>query len=96
MRMLNFAYRLFAITGFVMSLPMATLAQPPQVDGLPPEAANPVVRDAWSKCNSDIQKFCPSVQPGGGRIVRCLVANASRLTPECRAGMTSAKSAVGR
>lgn len=96
MRNLDFARRLFAIASFAIGLPMAALAQQPQTGSLPPEASNPAVRDAWAKCNADIQKFCPNLQPGGGRIVRCLVANASSLTPECRAGMTSAKSALGR
>jgi hypothetical protein len=74
---------------------MPALAQTPAPQGLPPEANLPAVKAAQSACNADIAKFCPTVQPGGGRIVRCLVANAPQLTPACRTGMLAARSAVG-
>jgi hypothetical protein len=53
------------------------------------------VQAAHAACAGDIAKFCPTVQPGGGRIVRCLVANGPQLTPACRSGMLAARSAVG-
>jgi len=34
-------------------------------------------------CVEDIAKFCKDVQPGGGRIVRCLKEHESELSPEC-------------
>lgn len=71
-------------------------AQQPLPPGLPAEAQNPAVQAAWSACNADIQKFCPTVQPGGGRIVMCLVNARESLTPECRDGMLKAKTALGR
>lgn len=77
-------------------LPFAARAEQPKIQGLPPEASNPAVQAAWRACNGDIQKFCPEVKPGGGRIVRCLVANIPSLTPACRNGMVTAKAALGR
>lgn len=76
--------------------PFVAAAQQPLPPGLPAAAQNPAVQAAWSACNADIQKFCPAVQPGGGRIVICLAKARESLTPECRDGMLKAKSALGR
>jgi hypothetical protein len=37
-----------------------------------------------SACGSDIRSLCGGVQPGGGRIMQCIAANAASLSPECR------------
>lgn len=36
-------------------------------------------------CKGDIEKFCKDVQPGGGRIVKCLNEHKSELSGECQA-----------
>ena len=36
-------------------------------------------------CAADVQKFCASVQPGGGRIMECLKAHEADLSPACKA-----------
>jgi hypothetical protein len=43
-----------------------------------------------SKCGGDFQKFCASVQLGGGRGVACLRQHAADLTPDCRGALQSA------
>lgn len=63
--------------------------------GLPAEANQPAVRAAIAACNSDVQKFCPAVQPGGGRIVRCLAANQEKISPVCRDSILKARAALG-
>lgn len=35
-------------------------------------------------CRGDITILCPGVKPGEGRLRACLVANRSRLSPDCR------------
>jgi len=35
-------------------------------------------------CADDVAKFCKDVQPGGGRIVRCLKQHEYDLSPACR------------
>jgi hypothetical protein len=35
-------------------------------------------------CADDVQKFCKDVQPGGGRIARCLKEHESEFSPECK------------
>jgi flavorubredoxin len=36
-------------------------------------------------CQADFEKYCPGVQPGGGRIIECLAKELDKLTPECKA-----------
>lgn len=91
--MLHRAFSLFCLSACAAPARAAELS-PPQ--SLPPEAANPAVQTAWIACNGDILRFCPDVQPGGGRIVHCLIANRSQLTPACIDGMLHARSALGR
>lgn len=35
-------------------------------------------------CEADFKKFCPGVEPGGGRVVQCLAEHLADLTPECQ------------
>jgi hypothetical protein len=35
-------------------------------------------------CVWDIERFCPDVSPGGGRIIDCLKENRGDLSPECK------------
>jgi len=36
-------------------------------------------------CQADFEKFCPGVEPGGGRVVECLAKQLDKLTPQCKA-----------
>jgi hypothetical protein len=40
--------------------------------------------DRLSDCRADVQKLCPNVQPGGGRIVACLRQNKDSLSDACK------------
>lgn len=42
-------------------------------------------------CEDDVMKLCKDVQPGGGRILRCLKEHKNELSPECKAKMEQAK-----
>jgi len=35
-------------------------------------------------CMADFQKYCPGVQPGGGRVMECLSKHLEKLTPQCK------------
>lgn len=36
-------------------------------------------------CDADIKKYCDEVQPGGGRVTKCLKTREAQLTPACKA-----------
>ena len=67
-----------------------------QAQGLPSEVNNPAVQSAIAACRGDISKLCPSVVPGGGRILRCLAANQDSVSQVCRDAILTAKTALGR
>jgi hypothetical protein len=37
-----------------------------------------------SACGADVRALCGGVQPGGGRIIRCLAVQSGALSPACR------------
>ncbi len=42
-------------------------------------------------CREDAQRLCKDVQPGGGRVVRCLAQHESELSGPCRGRLERAK-----
>ena len=42
------------------------------------------VLDLWDS-KADFERFCKGVQPGGGRIMQCMVDNQSRVSAPCAA-----------
>lgn len=47
-------------------------------------------------CKSDYEKLCHEVQPGGGRILRCLSDNNEKLSSACRAALPDAQALASR
>jgi hypothetical protein len=37
-----------------------------------------------SACGADVRALCPGVEPGGGRIIECLVSQSASLSPACQ------------
>ncbi|MBX9924979.1 MAG: cysteine rich repeat-containing protein [Hyphomicrobiaceae bacterium] len=85
------------IAGLVLAAISAAVlaAAPAHAQQLPPQANHPAVKEAAAVCATDIQKHCAGVVPGGGRIVRCLAANEQSVTPDCKASIMKAKTALG-
>ena len=45
-------------------------------------------------CEGDIAKFCKNIEPGDGRILRCLTLSEENLTPACKQQRVRIKKAV--
>lgn len=42
-------------------------------------------------CKEDVKKYCPNVQPGQGRIARCLKGHEKELSQACQDARTAAR-----
>lgn len=42
-------------------------------------------------CAGDAKKFCGNVQPGGGRIARCMKEHEAQLSPACQSQIKAAE-----
>ena len=62
----------------------AVPAQPAR-DGAPARRAAPRAAGAgFGPCKEEVQRVCPDVKPGEGRVVRCLEEKKADLSPACR------------
>jgi hypothetical protein len=82
-----------------LSRPAAAAPPPPPLPPLPAAGAAPqgpdvlVVRPREALriiriCAADQRAFCADVPPGGGRIVACLMRNASSVSPPCKEALS--------
>ena len=51
-------------------------------------SAQVVAQQEWA-CSDEAQKLCADVEPGGGRVARCLVEQPEQLSEACRAALQS-------
>ena len=45
-------------------------------------------------CAADAKKFCGNVQPGGGRIAKCMKSHEAELSPACQSEMKRAEERI--
>jgi hypothetical protein len=62
----------------------APAAEPPPTLVLRPMLPREELFVLRSACGPDVRALCAGVQPGGGRIVRCLAVQSASLSPACR------------
>jgi hypothetical protein len=62
----------------------APAAEPPPTLVLRPMLPREELFVLRSACGPDVRTLCAGVQPGGGRIVRCLAVQSASLSPACR------------
>ncbi len=72
--------RQFAVASFSM-LALASLSQVALAAG-----------DAMKYCKPDVERLCPGVEPGGGRIVACLKAHKMDMSVGCAMALKKMKS----
>jgi hypothetical protein len=59
-----------------------------------PPASGPsrqAVADVRAACATDVQKLCPDVQPGGGRIIACLKQHKDQVSDGCKQAVIKAR-----
>jgi hypothetical protein len=69
--------------------PAGAQAASPAADALPKAAP---LAASMRACRTDMATFCGSVEKGGGRKVKCLMENQTKVSPECAAAISSAQS----
>ena len=86
----------FAALAATSNLALAHSVPPPNLTQAEIDAIvhNPAARAAVSACSDDRFRLCGGIVPGGGRILRCLAANADRVSAECRSAIDLAIQSV--
>jgi len=49
------------------------------------------LKEVHKACEDDVTMFCAGVQPGEGRILKCLKEHKAELSSKCQEGITKAK-----
>lgn len=74
----------------LISICLATAGQFASADNPPPAPSQQALNEARVACDSDIQALCPSVQPGGGRILACLKEHQDKVSAVCKQAVMKA------
>lgn len=76
--------RLLALA--VLALPLLATAQP----------AAAFDEAVLTYCKDDVQRLCAGVQPGGGRILKCLKGHKEEMSVGCAQGLAKMKKGMGQ
>jgi len=49
------------------------------------------VKEIGTACGDDIYQYCPDVKVGGGRVLKCLGSNSTKLSPGCQKAVQQAE-----
>lgn len=49
------------------------------------------MKELRAACAADVQKLCPGVQPGSGRIMQCLSEHKSEASETCKQALLKAR-----
>ena len=56
-----------------------------------PAMAQAGMEDLRTYCKSDVERLCPGIQPGGGRIIKCLKTHKKEMTVGCAQALQGLK-----
>jgi hypothetical protein len=82
-----------ALADDLLPTPPSSTQSPAQSPAQSPPTQAPsqqAVADARAACATDIQNFCPGVQPGGGRILACLKQHKDQVSDGCKQAVIKA------
>jgi hypothetical protein len=82
-----------ALADDLLPTPPSSTQSPAQSPAQSPPTQAPsqqTVADARAACATDIQNFCPGVQPGGGRILACLKQHKDQVSDGCKQAVIKA------
>jgi len=87
-----------ALADDLLPAPSSPSQPPAQLPGQSPPAQTPpaqspsqqAVAAARAACETDIQRLCADVQPGGGRILVCLKQHKDQVSDGCRQAVIKA------
>jgi hypothetical protein len=65
----------------------------PAVAQTQPQISPDQRRALASACRSDVEKLCPGIQPGGGRIAICMRGKIDQASAGCREAMAKVRAA---
>ena len=74
---------------FVAGVSAVVLASLPQV-------ASAQVQEIMKYCKGDAERLCPGVEPGGGRIVKCLKTHEMEMSVGCAKTLQKVKAKMGQ
>ncbi len=66
---------------------LGVLASAMLVTSMPSYAQDTNTPKPREACAADVQKLCANIQPGGGRIAKCMRDNVDKLSQPCRASI---------
>ena len=82
-----------ALADDLLPSPPSSAQSPAQSPSPSPPAQTPsqqAVADARTACETDIEKLCNGVQPGGGRILACLKQHKDQVSDGCKQAVVKA------
>jgi hypothetical protein len=75
----------------LFSLSVAVAAQFAIADEAPTAPSPPALNEVRAACEADVQKLCPGIEPGGGRILACLKQHKGEVSDGCKQAIVKAK-----
>jgi hypothetical protein len=84
-------FRSAILAGTILFIASQCLADEPVQPSQPTRPSPDTMKELRAACAADVQKLCPGVQPGGGRIMQCLSEHKSEVSEICKQAVQKAR-----